>query len=174
MNFLLCQSCGQHYWVTESHCPHCQTSAKTRWVRGSTNAAVTLLLGLGIVGCSSDADDKDPVDTADTSDNLLQPADEPEYGVPDTGPDTGMDTAVGPEYGVPDTGGLDTAVGPEYGVPDTGIDTGDTDDTGDTSDTGESDDTSDTGDNSDSSDTGDTDTGGSSDTAVGPMYGVPD
>ena len=86
--------------MTESHCPHCKTSSKTRWVRGSTNAAVTLLLGLGLVGCSSDSSEKDTEDSAQITDP--SPSGEPDYGVPDTG--ELPDTADAPLYGVPDTG----------------------------------------------------------------------
>ena len=101
MNFLLCQACGQHYWMTESHCPHCHTSSSNKWVKGSANAAVTLLLGLGVVGCRQDTNEKNPTDTGHMTTSPL-------YGVPDTG---------GPDTGNSDTG-IDTAIGDLYGVPD--------------------------------------------------------
>ena len=59
------------------------------------------MLGLGIVGCTSDSSEKDTEDSAQITDP--SPAGEPDYGVPDTG--ELPDTADAPLYGVPDTGG---------------------------------------------------------------------
>ncbi|MEC8382201.1 MAG: hypothetical protein VXZ96_17855 [Myxococcota bacterium] len=114
MNFLLCQSCGQHYWMTESQCPHCHTSTKTRWVKGSTTAAVTLLMGLGLVGCSSS--DKDSSEIADTALNPDGIGDAPMYGVPDTGdPHTGDTDTSDTDTG--DTGTIEPSNEADYGVP---------------------------------------------------------
>ena len=97
MNFNLCHACGQHFWMTETQCPHCKAPSQSKWIKGSTNAAMMLMLGLGALACDNDK----------TEDTALQPAPSPE-----------------PDYGVPDTGGIpDTAYAPLYGVPDTG-DTG--------------------------------------------------
>ena len=105
MNFQICRACGQHYWMTESQCPHCKASSKSKWLKGSTNAAVTLLLGLGVVGCNNEPNKDSAL--------IMEPAGEPEYGVPAPG----IDTADAPLYGVPDSG-IDTADAPLYGVPD--------------------------------------------------------
>ena len=107
MNFQLCQACGQHYWMTDPHCPHCKATSQSKWLKGSTNAAVTLLLGLGVVGCNNE--------TTKDSAQVIEPSGEPEYGVPAVPIDTAGDAL----YGVPDSGGIsDTADSPLYGVPD--------------------------------------------------------
>ena len=94
MNFNLCHACGQHFWMTDTQCPHCKAPSQSKWIKGSTNAAMTLLLGLGVAACNSDKEY------------------EPLYGVPDTGDiqDSGSipDTAYAPLYGVPDTGDTGT------------------------------------------------------------------
>jgi len=94
--------------MTESQCPHCHAPSKSRIIKGSTNAALVMMLGLGVVGCSNDSD-KD-----DTSSSYIDPSSEPEYGVVVV--ETGMDTATSAMYGVPDTG-IEPAAEPEYGVP---------------------------------------------------------
>jgi len=62
--------------MTESHCPHCHSASSSRLIKGSTNAALVMLLGLGVVGCRPDGD-------KDSSFSLFEPSAEPDYGVPD-------------------------------------------------------------------------------------------
>lgn len=96
MNFQLCQACGQHFWMIDTQCPHCKTSSKSKWLKESTNAAVTLLLGLGVVGCNNNSN-KDSTEVNDSA-VIIEPSGDALYGVPDSG----IDTADAPLYGVPD------------------------------------------------------------------------
>jgi hypothetical protein len=94
-----CPSCHSHVLVDERECPHC--GAGLRQVAGR-GAAV--LMGLALAGCPS--------------------AGEPEYGVPDTGPDDGTASSTATDTGLETgTGGMgtgtDTVGEPEYGVPET-------------------------------------------------------
>jgi hypothetical protein len=111
-----CPTCHSHVFADARECPHCGAALATR------NKALVpaVLVGLALTGCPTRA--------------------EPEYGVPDTGPQDESGTATGsetattsmgePEYGVPDTGPTDTETAgtetgttsmgePEYGVPET-------------------------------------------------------
>jgi hypothetical protein len=83
-----CPSCEAHVFADERVCPHCGASLRTLSAR-----VPAVLIGLALTGC--------PV--------------EPDYGVPDTGPDDGTDTNMesGTETATTTTGE------PEYGVPET-------------------------------------------------------
>jgi hypothetical protein len=103
-----CPTCHSHVFADARECPHCGAALAPR------NKALVpaVLVGIALTGC---------------------PTPEPDYGVPDTGPqeESGSGTETGttsmgePEYGVPDTGDSGTETGttsmgePEYGVPET-------------------------------------------------------
>ena len=87
MSIVPCNDCGEHIFVHEKTCPHCNSqkisgnSQKTSGDfeeratrRKMTSAAI--LLGLALSGCGDKGDD-----TAVDSDTATQPI----YGVPDTG-----------------------------------------------------------------------------------------
>ena len=122
-----CPHCQQHVLTTESRCPHCDGSLRSR---GGTLAltAAAVLMGFTPIACDKDGPDTSP------------PADsgglaEPEYGAPMTDPvddedpgqdsgdqDPGMepepDPGFEPEYGVPIS---DDVAAPMYGVPESEI-----------------------------------------------------
>lgn len=87
MSIVPCNHCGEHIFVHERTCPHCDfpkisgNSQKTsgdfeeRATRTKMTSAA-ILLGLALSGCGDKGDD-----TAVDSDTATQPA----YGVPDTG-----------------------------------------------------------------------------------------
>jgi hypothetical protein len=85
-----CPTCHSHVLADSTGCPHCGAT-----LRSNKSLVPAVLVGLALAGCPA----------------------EPEYGVPDTGPDDETGTATaGTETGETET----TSVGePEYGVPAT-------------------------------------------------------
>ena len=87
MKLRVCNSCGVHYIIGGSGCPHCGIQLP----RGSgRRAAMLLLLGLGTAGCweKNTSDDDDDFNQEDSAgEPAAEPGEEPAYGVVDTGPD---------------------------------------------------------------------------------------
>ena len=79
MNLLTCNSCQQHYYKCEEHCPHCGPQARKRIKPAA--AAVAMLLGLNNVACHGLAGEPEygvaVVDTGDTAEEPVEPANEP-------------------------------------------------------------------------------------------------
>ena len=79
-----CRNCGEHILMTDTTCPHCNSSSSTSSkpsVSKTSVLALGMLLGIGSVGCGEDDKDTAGDDTA-----TEEPASEPdmaaEYGVP--------------------------------------------------------------------------------------------
>ncbi len=121
-----CPICHNHVLVSEQACPHCGAV-----LRSSSNPAMPLMimsLGLSLVACRAEPEygvpDTDSTESdssgettgtdSGTSTESTGTDAEPEYGVPDTGVDTGTSTDTQgstdaePDYGVPDTGSTDS------------------------------------------------------------------
>ena len=77
-----CRNCGEHILMTDTTCPHCNSSTSSNTSVSKTSAlALGVLLGIGSVGCGEEDKDTSSDDTA-----TEEPASEPdmaaEYGVP--------------------------------------------------------------------------------------------
>ena len=77
-----CRNCGEHILMTDTTCPHCNSSTSSKTSVSKTSAlALGVLLGIGSVGCGEEDKDTSSDDTA-----TEEPASEPdmaaEYGVP--------------------------------------------------------------------------------------------
>ena len=93
MKLKTCTNCGEFFYKSDHHCPHCSidikddTSSIPSYNRFTKSA---LLLGLVLTACGDKPEDT-AADTASeptaepTSEPTSEPAIENDYGVPDTG-----------------------------------------------------------------------------------------
>ena len=79
MSLLLCKRCHQHH-LNNTSCPNCSVEQPR-----SKGLALSLFLGLGIIGCNDkSADTADTAETEDTAEIAPEPSSEEDYGVPES------------------------------------------------------------------------------------------
>lgn len=115
-----CPHCQSHALTTEARCPHCGGQLRVKTGALALTAAAALL-GLSPLACEKNTPEPNPPsDSGGVA--------EPEYGVPDTSGDPGVDDPVTDpaddpdfqaEYGVPAT--EEPEMAPMYGVPDSEV-----------------------------------------------------
>ena len=95
MTLKTCSNCGEFFYISEVHCPHCECTTedfeiqKERSITSSSTKLFSrsaLLLGIALTGCGDKTEDT-ATDTASepTVEPTSEPAVEPPYGVPETG-----------------------------------------------------------------------------------------